>query len=61
MKIRTGIRAGQGLGDAVANLTHLTGVDQLAKLYEQTTGKSCGCQERQDLLNQLVQFPSFNA
>jgi hypothetical protein len=61
MKIRTGIQAGQGLGDAVANLTHLTGVDQLAKLYEQTTGKSCGCQERQALLNQLVQFPSFNA
>jgi len=61
MKIRTGIKAGQGLGDAIADLTHLTGVDQLAKLYEQTTGKPCGCQERQDLLNRLIQFPSYNA
>jgi hypothetical protein len=53
MKIRTGLKAGQGLGDTVADLAHLTGMDQLAKLYEQTTGKSCGCDQRRQLLNQL--------
>jgi hypothetical protein len=31
-------------------------MDQLAKTYEQVTGNSCGCKERQDKLNQLFQF-----
>jgi hypothetical protein len=56
MRVRTGIKAGQGLGDTVADLTHLTGLDQLAKLYEQVTGKSCGCDERRQALNQLFPF-----
>jgi hypothetical protein len=55
MKIRTGLKAGQGLGDVVADLTHLTKIDQLAGLYEEITGLSCGCQERKEKLNQL--FP----
>jgi hypothetical protein len=54
MIVRTGILAGQGLGDTVADLTHLTGVDRLAKAYEQVTGKSCGCAERQGKLNNLT-------
>jgi hypothetical protein len=53
MKVRTGILAGQGLGDTVADLTHLTGVDRLAKAYEQMTGKPCGCDQRQEKLNNL--------
>ncbi len=53
MKVRTGILAGQGLGDTVADLTHLAGVDRLAKAYEQVTGKPCGCDERQGKLNNL--------
>jgi hypothetical protein len=56
MKIRTGLKAGQGLGDTVADLAHLTGMDQVAKLYEQTTGKSCGCEERRQALNQYFPF-----
>lgn len=56
MRVRTGIKAGQGLGDTVADLTHLTGLDQLAKLYEQVSGKSCGCDERRQALNQLFPF-----
>jgi len=56
MNVRTGILSGQGLGDTVADLTHLTGLDQLAKSYEQLTGKCCGCEERKEYLNQL--FPS---
>ena len=53
MKIRTGIQAGEGLGDVVANLTHITGLDRLAKTYEGVTGKPCGCDERQAALNRL--------
>jgi hypothetical protein len=56
MKIRTGLKAGQGLGDTVADLAHLTGIDQLAKLYEKTSGKSCGCDQRRQALNQM--FPT---
>ena len=58
MKIRTGIKAGAGLGDAVAEISRLTGVDRLASMYEQATGKPCGCAERQEMLNK-VQLPSL--
>ncbi|HLE14989.1 MAG TPA: hypothetical protein VI776_09590 [Anaerolineales bacterium] len=53
MKVRTGIKAGNGLGDTVSDLTRITGVDQLAKAYEQLTGKPCGCEARKEKLNQL--------
>jgi len=59
MKVRTGIMAGKGLGDTVADLTHLTGIDQLAKAYEQVTGKPCGCEQRQEKLNNLS-LPNFS-
>ena len=55
MNVRTGIYSGNGLGDVVADVTHLTGLDKLAHLYEQVTGNNCGCQERQEKLNQM--FP----
>jgi len=56
MKVKTGIVAGKGLGDAIASFTHATGLDRLAKFYTQTTGKDCGCEERRQKLNQLVPF-----
>jgi len=55
MKLKTDIKAGQGLGDVVADFTHQTKIDQLAHLYEDITGRSCGCDERRQKLNQL--FP----
>ncbi len=59
MKVRTGLKAGaNGLGDVVADVTNITGVDRLAKLYEELTGKPCGCDERREKLNKLVPFPS---
>ena len=58
MKVRTGLKAGAGLGDTVADLTRLTGVDQLAKAYEEITGKPCGCEQRKEKLNQLY-IPLF--
>lgn len=57
MKVRTGLKAGTGLGDAVANFTAATGLDQLAVAYERTTGKDCGCATRQAKLNAIA--PNF--
>jgi len=54
MNVRTGIEAGKGLGDAFADLAHMTGMDRVAKFYEKVTGKDCGCDQRRKALNQLV-------
>jgi len=48
------------LGDYVADIAHLTGMDRLTKTYERVSGKPCGCEQRQEKLNTLVQFPSIN-
>ena len=61
MKVRTGILSGQGLGDMVADFTHVTKLDQLAHLYEQLTGLSCGCDQRREKLNQLFHLPTTSA
>lgn len=63
MKVRTAITAGQGMGDAVADLAQLTGMNRLAAAYEQITGKDCGCEARQEKLNQLFSLlpTSWNA
>jgi hypothetical protein len=55
MKLKTGVTAGQGLGDVIADFTQFTGIDKLANQYEKLTGKSCGCDERRQKLNIL--FP----
>ncbi len=59
MRVKTGLKAGAtGLGDVVADVTNITGVDRLAKLYEEITGKPCGCDERREKLNQLFPLQS---
>ena len=59
MRVKTGLKAGAtGLGDVVADVTNITRIDRLAKMYEEITGKPCGCEERREKLNQLVPFPS---
>lgn len=55
LPIRSGIKAGKGLGDMVADFTHLTGIDRLAQTYTECTGKDCGCEERRTWMNQI--FP----
>jgi len=58
MKVRTGVNAAvQGLGDTIANFTKRTGIDKLASKYEQITGVPCGCNERQEKLNELFPQP----
>lgn len=55
MNVRTNLKAGaEGLGDVVASITSATGLDRLAKGYEQLTGKPCGCEERRVMLNRLM-------
>ena len=54
MKIKTGIIAGKGLGDVVANFTQATGLDHLARWYTQVTGRDCGCKARREALNKAV-------
>ena len=61
MNIRTGIQAGQGMGDAVADLAQVTGMNRLAEAYENITGKDCGCKARQDKLNQLFSLNLTNS
>jgi hypothetical protein len=55
MKIKTKVKAGKPLGDKVADFTHATGLDRFTGLYTHITGKDCGCQQRQEILNRL--FP----
>lgn len=44
-----------GIGDVAHRVLAGMGADALAKLYEQATGKPCGCADRAAKLNQL--FP----
>ncbi len=54
MKIRTDLKAGKGLGDVVADVTHILGIDDVAKAYTEASGKDCGCDERRAWLNEVV-------
>lgn len=50
------LRKSRGLGDTVAKLAKCIGADKVAKVYEQVTGRPCGCADRQAKLNQLVPY-----
>ena len=54
MRIRAHVKAGKPLGDRVADFTHVTGLDKLSDAYEHITGRSCGCDERRQVLNRLI-------
>ena len=54
MRLKTGMKAGQGLGDSVADVTKLTGLDKVADTYSRLTGRDCGCEERREKLNNLA-------
>ncbi len=46
----------RGLGDDIRKFTEATGIDKVVKKVEAVTGVPCGCEERQEYLNQI--FPS---
>ena len=56
MKVQTGIKAGEGLGNTVEDIIHITGLDRIARMYTQITGNDCGCEQRKEYLNQLFPF-----
>lgn len=56
MKIRTDLKAGKGLGDVVADVTHTLGIDDVAEAYSEASGKDCGCNARRAWLNE--KFPN---
>ena len=41
------------LGDEVEEFLHKIGADKLAKMYEDLTGKDCGCKKRKEQLNTI--------
>jgi hypothetical protein len=46
----------KGLGDTVAKITHVTGIDKAVEIVGKALGKEdCGCKKRQEALNQ--KFP----
>lgn len=49
-------RGTRGLGDVVAAVTQLTGVEQIAKAITRWTSRDCGCKQRQEWLNS--KFPN---
>ena len=47
----------KGLGDTIKKITSATKIDKLAKKIANAVGKDdCGCDERQEILNDLVPF-----
>jgi hypothetical protein len=47
-----------GLGDTVEKVFRKTGIDKIAKAV---LGDDCGCDKRQELLNDLFPYKKFNA
>jgi len=47
-----------GLGDTVEKVLRSTGIDKLAKAI---LGEDCGCDKRQELLNNLFPYGKYNA
>ena len=52
-KTRTPRKKAEGLGDTIAQITKATGIDKLVKFI---AGEDCGCDERQEKLNELFPY-----
>jgi hypothetical protein len=51
------IQKSKGLGDTIAKVTHLFGIDILAKKVAKLFGKEdCGCERRREKLNTKVPY-----
>lgn len=47
----------KGLGDLVAKVTKVTGIDKVADVVAKNLGlEDCGCEQRQKDLNQIFSF-----
>lgn len=51
----------RGLGDDIKKITAATGLDQLAKRIAQLLDEDCGCDDRQEWLNEKTKnWPIYN-
>ena len=58
MGVKTNVRS-KGLGDTIAKVTRVTGIEKAVKAVTQAVGvKDCGCSQRQETLNRV--FPYNN-
>lgn len=58
MGIKANVRS-KGLGDTIAKVTRVTGIEKAVKVVTQAVGvKDCGCSQRQETLNRV--FPYNN-
>lgn len=49
-----------GLGDTIASITHFFKLDKVAEAVAKLAGaEGCGCKERQDYLNQLFPYETY--
>lgn len=47
----------KGLGDSLANLTYITGIDTVIKAVTKAVGvEDCGCSKRQEALNKVFPY-----
>lgn len=51
----------KGLGDDIAKITKITGIDELSKRLANLMGKEdCGCDKRQEIVNNWVPYDKEN-
>lgn len=46
----------RGLGDTISKFTKVTGIKAVVNKLSEVTGIPCGCEARQDKLNELVPY-----
>ena len=46
----------QGIGDTIAKITRATGVKAAVDAVSEATGRDCGCQKRQNALNEMFPY-----
>ena len=46
----------RGLGDTMAEITHITGISRVVKEIEKLTGIPCGCEKRLEFFNKLFPY-----
>lgn len=46
----------RGLGDTIAKITTATGIKKVVDTIAQATGADCGCEARQETLNEMFPY-----
>ena len=46
----------RGLGDTIAKITKITGIDKAVETISNITGTDCGCKSRQEKLNEIFPY-----